>query len=168
MQLSLYDVSIPVLVAGLRNTASFLERDRAHADLAGIDHAAMLGARLAPDMMSLTEQIQRASDTSKGAAVRVGGVANVPMPDTEKTFDELRARIAATIALLETVPAAAVNAHVDAEVTLRTPAGQRLYTGRSYVLEFALPIFFFHVATAYDLLRHQGVPLGKRHYLGWE
>ena len=83
----LYEVSIPVLIAGLRNTASFLERGRVYADQAGIDHAAMLGARLAPDMMSLTEQVQRASDTSKGAAVRVGGVENVPMPDNEKTFD---------------------------------------------------------------------------------
>ena len=168
MQFSLYDASIPVLIAGLRNTASFLERGRAYADQAGIDHAAMLAARLAPDMMSLTEQVQRASDTSKGAAVRVGGIENVAMPDTEKTFDELQQRIAATIALLEAVPADAVNANVDAEVTLRTPGGQRSYTGRSYILEFALPNFFFHVATAYDLLRHQGVPLGKRHYLGWE
>ena len=123
MQLSLYKASIPVLIAGLRNTASFLERGRAYADQAGIDHAAMLGARLAPDMMSLTEQVQRASDTSKGAAVRVGGIENVAMPDTEKTFDELQQRIAATIALLEAVPADAVNANVDAEVTLRTPGG---------------------------------------------
>ena len=168
MQLFLYEASIPVLIAGLRHTASFLERGRAHADQAGVDHAAMLGARLAPDMMSLTEQVQRASDTSKGAAVRVGGVENVPMPDTETSFAELQQRIAATIAVLEAVPADAVNAHVDAEVILRTPGGERRFTGRSYILEFVLPNFFFHVTTAYDLLRHQGVPLGKRHYLGWE
>ena len=168
MQPALYDVSIPVMIAGLRHTAAFLELGRRHADQAGIDHAAMLGARLFPDMMSLTQQVQRASDTAKGTAVRLGGLANVAMPDTEQTFDEVQQRIAATIALLETVSPSVFNEHADTEVVLPIPSGPRTYTGRSYILEFALPNFFFHVTTAYNLLRSQGVPLGKRHFLGWE
>jgi hypothetical protein len=168
MALSLYDVSIPPVIKGLRNLAGILERGRAYADEAGIDHAKLLEARLFTDMQPLTGQIQRASDTAKLMAVRVGGVANVPMADTETTFDDLQKRIAATIAFLESVPAKAFDSKDEAEVMLPAGGVQRRYTGQTYVLEFALPNFFFHVTTAYDLLRHNGVPVGKRNYLGWE
>jgi hypothetical protein len=168
MALSLYDVSIPPVIKGLRNLAGILERGRAYADEAGIAHSKLLEARLFADMQPLTGQIQRASDTAKLMAVRIGGVANVPMSDTETTFDDLQKRIAATIAFLESVPAEAFDGKDEAEVILPAGGGQRRYTGRTYVLEFALPNFFFHVTTAYDLLRHNGVPVGKRNYLGWE
>ncbi len=100
--------------------------------------------------------------------MRLGRVENLPMPDTEASFDELQARIAATVAFLERVPAAAVNESQEAEVVLGTGANEKRLSGRDYTLTFALPNFFFHVTTAYDLLRHNGVPLGKRTYLGWE
>jgi hypothetical protein len=168
MALSLYDISIPTVIKGLRNLAAVLERGRAYADENGLAHAKLLEARLFPDMLPLTGQIQRASDTAKLMAVRIGGVANVPMADNETTFDDLQKRIAATIAFLEAVPATAIDGNEEAEVILPAGSAQRRYTGQSYVLEFALPNFFFHVTTACDLLRHSGVPVGKRNYLGWE
>ncbi len=116
-------------------------------------------------MAPLTSQIQRASDTAKLMAVRIGGVANVPMADSEITFDDLQKRIAATIAFLEGVPAEAIDGNEETEVILPAGSVQRRYTGQTYVLEFALPNFFFHVTTAYDILRHQGVKIGKRDYL---
>jgi hypothetical protein len=168
MALSLYDISVPPVIKGLRNLAGILERGRSYADETGIAHAMLLEARLSADMLPLTGQIQRASDTAKLMAVRIGGVANVPMSDTETTFDDLQKRIAATIAFLEGVPTNAFNGNEEAEVILPAGGVQRKYTGQTYVLEFALPNFFFHVTTGYDLLRHNGVPVGKRNYLGWE
>ena len=168
MALSLYHISIPTVIKGLRNLADILERGRAYADEGRIAHAKLLEARFFPDMLPLTGQIQRASDTAKLMAVRIGGVANVPMADSETTFDDLQKRIAATIAFLEAVPAEAIDGNEETEVILPAGSVQRRYTGQTYVLEFALPNFFFHVTTAYDLLRHSGVPIGKRNYLGWE
>jgi uncharacterized protein len=167
MAISLYDCSIPVLRGGLRNMARFLEKARAYADETGAAHASLLEARLAGDMLSLVGQVQRATDTAKFMAVRVGQIPNLAMADDEASFAELQSRIAATIAFLEQASPGAFADRDDAEVVLSTAAGKRVYTARSYVLEFALPNFFFHVTTAYDLLRHKGVPLGKRDYLGW-
>jgi uncharacterized protein len=118
-------------------------------------------------MMSLVEQVQRASDTARFAAVRLGGVQNVAMPDREKTFEDLQARIASTVAFLEALAPAAFEGKTDAAVVVQFATGQRVFTGRNYLLSFALPNFFFHVTTAYDLLRHMGVPIGKLDYLGW-
>jgi hypothetical protein len=166
MSLSLYEITVPVMLSGFRNMARFLELGRNHAEQSGISPEDLLEARLAPDMLSLVGQIQRASDTAKFAVTRVTAVPNVPMADNEKSFDDLQARIAATIAFLENVPAGAFDGREDSEVVISARQRQHTFTGRSYLLEFALPNFFFHVTTAYDLLRHKGVPIGKLHYLG--
>jgi hypothetical protein len=167
MSLSLYEITVPVMIAGFGNMSKFLDRGRAYADEKSIAHVELLNARLADDMMSLVEQVQRASDTAKYAAVRVGRVDNVAMPDREKTFDDLQARISATVSFLAAVPPTAFDRRADAELVVQLSGEQRVFTGRSYLLGYALPNFFFHITTAYDLLRHFGVPIGKRDFLGW-
>jgi hypothetical protein len=167
MSISLYDISVPVMIKGLRDLSAVLERGRTFADETGLPHSELLQARLIPDMMSLTGQIQRASDTAKFAAVRVGLVENISLPDTEATFDEVSARIATTVNFLAKVPVEAFDGRESGEIVLPAPGGERTYTARSYILEFALPNFFFHTTTAYDLLRHKGVPVGKKNFLGW-
>lgn len=166
MPLSLYNASVPIFIRYLRNLAGIMEAGQRFADENGLPHSTLLDARLIDDMAPLTAQIQRASDAAKFAAVRAGRVENVPMEDKEASFEELLARIAATIALLETVPGDAMDGHEDDEMTITTPRRTMHFTTRDYVLQFALPNFFFHVTTAYDLLRHKGVPIGKLDYLG--
>lgn len=164
---SLYDTTIPVFIRQLRNLSAILEKARAHAAAAGIPDTELTEARLASDMHPLTAQVQIATDSARGVAVRIGGVAPKPMADTEKTFDELLARIAATVDYLKAVPASAFDGKDANPVPMKF--GPREFTfpsGDAYVLGFALPNFFFHVTTAYDILRHKGVPLGKRDFLG--
>ncbi len=168
MPLSLYEISVPVMINGLENTSALLELGAAFAAESGIEEPSILKKRFWPDMMALSGQIQRASDTAKFAAVRVGQAANVPFADNEATVEDLRRRLAATAAFLRNVDPKGYEGREDARVLLPAPGGERVYTGASYLLEFALPNFWFHVTTAYDLLRSTGVPIGKRHFLGWE
>lgn len=166
MSLSLYDVSIPVFIRTLENMSKFLEKGRSFADEKNMPHTALLDARLYEDMAPLTSQIQFASDASKFTAARMGRLDAPKMEDNESSFDELQARIAATIAFLKTVPANAMDGREDAEIVLQTPSRSITFRGNAYVLEFAMPNFFFHVTTAYALLRMKGVPVGKLDYLG--
>ena len=146
--------------------AAFLEKARAHAEEHGIAHEELLTARLYEDMAPLTSQVQRASDAAKFAAARLAGIEAPAMPDTEASFDELQARIAATVAFLESIAREAVDGREEADVELKTPSRSFHFKGRGYLLGFALPNFYFHVTTAYGILRHKGVPLGKMDYLG--
>lgn len=166
MSLSLYQVSIPAFIRGLQSLSAILEKGRAFANEHDMPHTALLDARLFEDMAPLTAQIQRASDAAKFTAARMGRIEAPIFKDEEKSFDDLQARIAATMAFLETVPSDAMDGREDAEIVLPTPGGSYAFKGSSYVLDFALPNFYFHVTTAYDLLRHKGVPIGKRDYLG--
>lgn len=122
--------------------------------------------RLAPDMRPLSSQIQLASDSAKGAMARLSGGTPPAMPDTETTIDQLRARIAATIDYVKSVPAEAVDGSEERDVVLRTPSGDIPFKGLAFLTGFALPNFLFHVTTAYAILRHSGVPLGKLDFLG--
>lgn len=166
MTTSLYDITVPVLLRSLGSLSTILTKGEAFAAEKGIDPAELLGARLIEDMGSLITQVQRASDAAKGAMVRIGGVENVAMPDEEASFADLQERIAKTMAFLKAVPRDAIDGKEDATVTLTTPGGSFDFTGRGYVLNFLLPNFFFHVTTAYGLLRHKGAPIGKLDYLG--
>ena len=161
MPLSLYDISIPPLIRARRNMAFHLDKGRAYADEKGIAHGELTGARLIDDMHPLTAQVQRASDTAKFLAVRAGGLTAPSMADTEQTFDELQARIKATIDFLDTVPADAFDGREDNEVVLKFGPRSLTFTVRDYMQKFALPNFYFHCTTAYAILRHKGVPLGK-------
>lgn len=166
MPLSLHDLSIPPFMRALRNLSALLDKGRAFADERGLDHAELLEGRLAPDMLTLVGQVQRATDSAKFAAVRVGQVENLVMPDEEKTFDDLQARIATTLDFLGKVPANAMDGREDAEVQLPRRDAPVIFTGASYLLGFAVPNFYFHVTTAYAILRHKGVPVGKLDFLG--
>ncbi|CAN5288033.1 DUF1993 family protein [soil metagenome] len=158
---SLYTVSVPIFVRGLNNLDHLL----AKAITCGIDEHALVDARLIADMLPLTRQVQIACDTAKFAAMRVGGAPALPMDDDEKTLAELRDRIARTIAYLEHVDPAGFDGREAAEVILKLPTHEIPFTGLSYITDFALPNFFFHLTTAYGLLRMKGVEIGKLDFL---
>lgn len=166
MATELYDLTVPAFLRGLRVLATLLEKGAAFADEQGIDPQMLLQARLIEDMRPLTAQVQLATDSAKGAVIRIGELEPFPLPDTEETFADLQARIARTIAFLESVPRDRIDGREDAPVVLKTPRGEFPFTGCSHVLGFSLPNFYFHLTTAYGLLRQAGVPLGKLDYLG--
>ena len=166
MATDLHALTAPVFVRALNNLDKILDKARAFAAEKGIDEQELLEARLIGDMGNLISQIQRASDSSKGCMVRLGGVENVAMEDNETTFDDLKARIAKTIEFVKSVPADAINGKEDAEILLKFPDGELKFAGRDYLLGFVHPNFYFHVTTAYALLRMKGVPIGKRDFLG--
>ena len=166
MATQLYDLTVPVFLRGFHAMSGFLAKGEAFAAEKGIDPAELLNARLIEDMGPLTSQVQRASDSAKFTAVRIGGIENVAMPDEEASFADLQARIAKTVAFLNSVPREAIDGKEDAPVELKTPTRTMQFTGSSYVLGFVLPNFYFHVTTAYALLRHKGVPIGKMDFLG--
>lgn len=166
MSLSLYDVAIPTLVHGLKQLRHFLDKAEAFATSNNIDATTLVQARLAADMLPLAGQIQRASDTSKLSGERLSGMPSPKMPDTEATLDELRARIDATLAYLGTLRPDHIDDNEETAIQLHFGKWSVGFTGREYLLQFALPNFHFHVVTAYAILRHRGVPLGKLDYLG--
>lgn len=164
--LSMYDASIPVFIRALTNLSAILDKGLAHANATGTDPQALLGTRLAPDMYALTAQIQRASDAAKGATGRLTGVQAPSFADTETTFPELQARIAKTIDFLKAIRPEQLEGSESRQIEMRFRHGAVTYDGKSLLLAFSLPNFFFHVTTAYDILRHKGVPIGKFDYLG--
>jgi hypothetical protein len=166
MSLTLYDVTVPVFIRAFGNLTEILKKGEAFADEKGLAHKELLETRLVDDMYPLISQIQRASDTAKFVPVRVGQIENIPMADEEVTFADLHARIEKTVALLNSVDPATMVNREDAEVIVKTRSGETKFTGKSYVLGFALPNFYFHVTTAYAILRHKGVPIGKMDYIG--
>ncbi|MFO1209902.1 MAG: DUF1993 domain-containing protein [Amaricoccus sp.] len=166
MAITLYDVSVPVFLRGFERLSAILDKGRAFAEAGGIAPETLLGARLAPDMLTLAGQVQRASDTAKFAMVRVAGVENEGFADEEKSFADLADRIARTVAFLGRVPRSALDGREDTVIEARIGRATVQVTGADYVLKFALPNFLFHVTTAYDILRHEGVTLGKGDYIG--
>jgi len=166
MPLSTYDITVPVFLRALANLSAQLEKGRAHAEAEGTDPADLLAARLAPDMFTLTQQVQRASDTAKLSAVRLGGIENLPFEDNETSFEELQDRIARTRAFLAAAPRAAFEANAGGTVTLTQRSGSYSFGAAEYATQFALPNFFFHAVTAFGILRHKGVPIGKTDFLG--
>jgi uncharacterized protein len=152
MPVSLYEISIPVFIRSLTNLSAILKKGETYATEKGIPHAKLLEARLVDDMAALPYQIQRVSDTSKGAAVRVAGIENVAMADNETTFEQLQARIQKTIEVLKSVEPTSMDGKEESPVVLKTGSGEMKFTAKSYLLNFALPNFFFHVSTAYGIL----------------
>ncbi len=166
MPLSMHQLSIPVFTRALGILSTLLDKGAAFAAEKGTDPSALIGARLAPDMMPLSGQIQRASDTSKLAIARLAGIDAPPFADDEKTIGELQTRLAKTIAFFETVDAAKLDGTEDKVIHLNVGKFSRAFRGDAYLLTFVIPNFFFHVTTAYDILRHNGVNIGKVDYLG--
>ena len=165
MSLTLYDISIPPILRTLGNLSVFLDNAEAYASATNTPLSAFLEAKLADDMHPLPRQIQMASDGAKSAGARLAGIEPPSMPDTETTFPELKARIAATVAFLQTIKPEQINGREDATVDLPLPNGKLTFTARDFLLQFAQPNFLFHVVTAYALLRSQGAPLGKMVFL---
>ena len=166
MGASISRLAVPTYLRGLRVLARYLEKAAAHARAHGLEPDTLAHARLAPDMLPLSGQIQRASDTSKNAIARLLGTEAPRMEDNESTLDELAARIGRTIAYIESADVAQLDAAEAREITLATGTLSRTFDGLGYMLDFALPNFQFHVATAHAILRNQGVAVGKLDYLG--
>jgi hypothetical protein len=162
MSFSIYDASIPPMIRMLENLSKILDK----AVLQTKDADALLTARLAPDMHPFPRQIQIASDAAKGCAARLAEMEAPSMPDTETTIPELQARIKKTVDFLKSVPAEKIVGAEDRQITIKTPNRTFEMKGREFVTGFALPNFYFHVTTAYGLLRSKGIEIGKMDYLG--
>lgn len=166
MSLSFYDASIPLLVRGLHNLSAILAKGKSYAEARAIEPSVLVGSRLAPDMFPLSRQIQIATDTAKGCAARLAGLEIPAYEDTEASFDELQQRIAKTLAFIETITPQQLEAASAREVQLKLRGREVTFTAQSYLFTFVLPNFYFHITTAYGILRHNGVELGKSDYLG--
>jgi uncharacterized protein len=166
MSVSLYDVSIPVFTLSLTNLAAILDKAASHAESKKVDPKVLSATRLIIDMLPLSSQIQIACDTAKGAAGRLAGVEIPKHPDTETTLDELKARVAKTLDFIKTIKPEQMQGAETREIVLQFPQSTLKFTGINYLTNFVLPNFFFHVTTAYALLRKNGVDLGKRDFLG--
>lgn len=166
MSVSMFKLSVPVFIRGLNVLAGLLDKAESHAAQKKIPLEDLFNARLAPDMLPLSAQIQRVSDTSKNTIGRLTGATAPSFPDEEKTFAELRERIAKTIAYLETVKPSDLENSDSREIIVKFGKLSFTFPGDDYMLKFALPNFFFHVTTAHDILRNQGVGVGKIDFLG--
>lgn len=163
----MYDISVPVIIHGLKSLAAILRKAEGHCEARKIKPEALLNFRLFPDMFPLTSQVQLASDFAKGAGARLSGTANPSYADEEKTFAELQARIAKTVSFLESLQATAFAGAATRMVKVRLSRDvEKDMTGQEYFNRYALPNFYFHITTAYNILRHNGVELGKGDFLG--
>lgn len=166
MSLSMSQASIPLFVQLLTAASNVLDKAAAHAEAKKIDPSVLLNARIYPDMFPLVRQIQVATDQAKGCVARLADLEIPKYADTEASFDELKARIAKTIDFVKSVKPAQLDGTEDKDLTIPLGPQQRAFKGQAYLLNFVLPNFFFHVTTAYDILRHSGVEIGKRDFLG--
>ena len=166
MKISVHALSVDLLANTLGNLSHVLEKGHAHAVARKFDPAVLLAARLAPDMFPLTRQVQIASDMGKYGVSRLAGIEAPKFEDKEQTFEELRARLARTIDFIKGVPASALEGSEDR--TIKVPLRDRTleFKGLDYLARWVIPNALFHVTTAYAILRHNGVDLGKREFIG--
>jgi hypothetical protein len=166
MTISLYDVSVPVFTRTLKALDAILAKATANAEARKIDPAVFLQSRLAPDMLPLVRQVQLASDFAKGGSGRLADGELPRYADEEQTFAELHARIAKTLEYIGGLDKAAFDGAGTREITMTIAGQPRTFDGQTYLLHNAIPNFFFHVTTAYNILRHNGVEIGKRDFIG--
>jgi hypothetical protein len=166
MALSMYDVSVPVLLRGLNILSAYLDKAATFAAERNIDPAVLISARLAPDMMSLAGQVQRASDNAKGGISRLTLVKAPSFPDTETSFEELKNRIAKTVLFLQAVKPEQLEGSESRPVEMRTGIVSGTLRGDTYLLSVLIPNFFFHITTTHDILRQNGLKVGKNDYFG--
>lgn len=167
MSLTMHASSAPVFLSMLGNMLAWLDKAQAHAEARKFDVNNYLGLRLAPDMLPFTRQIQITTDGVKGCMARLAGQEVPKWDDTEVSMDDLRARIRKTIAYVESFKAEQIDGTEGKEILLPTRQGDpKKFTGESYLKHFVLPNLYFHATTTYALLRHAGVELGKRDFLG--
>jgi len=166
MTISMYQASAPRYVNMLNNLSAILDKEQAHVEAKKLDAAALTAFRLYPDMFPLSRQVQVACDSAKGAVARLAGVEIPKHEDTEQTFAELKARIAKVIAFIGTIKPEQIDGSEDKEIVLKLRGNDVSFKGMQFLLGFAYPNFYFHVTTAYDILRHNGVEIGKQDFIG--
>jgi hypothetical protein len=166
MPLSLFEASVPAYVQTLNAFSVVLDKAAAHAEARKIDPATLLSMRLYPDMLPFTRQVQIAADFARKPLGRLAGVELVAIPDEEKSFAELKTRIAKTLDFINGLKRSDVDAGADREISFPVGPKQATMRGTDYLFNFALPNFYFHYVTAYDILRHCGVEIGKNDFVG--
>lgn len=166
MPLSMYQASIPVFLRMLSNLTNVLDKAMAHVAARKLEPAALLNARLYPDMFPLTRQVQLACDFAKNTSARLAGVELPKFDDTETSFEELKARIAKTMEFLKSLKPGQIDGTEEKQITFPVAGQPTTFKGQQYLFNSGLANFYFHVSTAYAILRHNGVDLGKRDFLG--
>ncbi len=166
MNISMYQASVPRFVNILGNLSNILEKAQAHVEAKKIDGATLINYRLYPDMLPMIVQVQIACDTAKGVVARLAGIDIPVFEDNEKTLPELKARVAKTIAFIQTITPAQVDGTEDKAIVTKRGDKETHYKGMQFLLGHATPNFYFHISMAYAILRHNGVEIGKRDYLG--
>lgn len=166
MSLSMYAASVPVFTQVLNSLSNILDKAEAHASAKNIDPAALLQARLFPDMLPLIRQFQIASDFAKGAAARLAGAEVPKYEDTEVSFAELKARIAKVVDFIASLPQSAIDGSEERNISTSAGPNSKTFKGQHYLVHYALPQFFFHATTAYAILRHNGIEIGKKDFMG--
>ncbi len=166
MNISKYQASTPRFSQMLRNLAAIVDKAQAHVEAKKLELSALTSCSLFPDMFPFTRQVQIACDQAKGAVARLAGVEIPKHEDTEQTFAELKARIAKTLEFIESVKPAQIDGSEAKEIVLKLRTQELKFSGQQYLLGFVYPNFYFHLTTAYNILRHNGVELGKRDFVG--
>ena len=166
MSLTMYQASIPAFVRMLDNLSTILNKAAAHAEAKKIAPAIFINARLAPDMFPLSRQVQIATDMVKGCAARLAGIEVPSYEDNEATFEELQARVAKTIAFLQSIRAEQIDGSEERDITVKFGSREFKFLGQAYLVDFVIPNFHFHLTSTYAILRHNGVDIGKMDYIG--
>jgi hypothetical protein len=166
MSLSMYQASVPAFVQMLNNLSAILDKAEAYAKNRKIDPEVLLNYRLAPDMLPFSRQVQIAADLAKGGVARLAAVEVPRHDDTEKTFADLKARPAKMVTFVQSIQPNDIDGSEDREITLTLGEHKMNFKGQPYLVHFVMPNFYFHCTTAYDILRHCGVELGKRDFIG--
>lgn len=166
MPVTMYLASVPVFQRRLTALMAILDKAALHATARKIDPAVLLAARLYPDMFPFTRQVQTATDHAKGASARLAGIEVPRFADTEASFDDLKARIARTLEFIEAIEPSGIEGSEEREVRIAMAGKERTMKGEPYLLNYAMPNFYFHLTTAYAILRHNGVELGKSDFMG--
>ena len=166
MTISMFQASVPRLINALNNLSHILDKAQAHIDAKKIDASALIQFRLYPDMLNFTRQVQIASDTAKGVIARLAGVEIPAYEDNEQSIADLKARIAKTIAFIEGFKPDQIDGTEDKDIITKRGEKETHYKGMQFLLGHAIPNVYFHTTTAYAILRHNGVEVGKRDYLG--
>jgi uncharacterized protein len=166
MTISMFQASVPRLINALNNLSHILDKAQAHIDAKKIDASALIQFRLYPDMLNFTRQIQIASDTAKGVVARLAGVEIPAYEDNEQSIADLKARIAKTIAFIQGFKPEQIDGTEDKDIITKRGEKETHYKGMQFLLGHAIPNVYFHITTAYAILRHNGVEIGKRDYLG--
>ena len=166
MTISMYQASVPAMLHTLGALSAILDKAEAHCTARKIDPAVILGARLYPDMFTMTRQVQIVCDFAKGASARLAGMDVPGWPDNEATFAEVKARIAKTVDFVKAIAPASIDGSEARDISMKVGGQDTKFKGQDYLTGFVLPNFYFHAATAYGILRHSGVELGKRDFLG--